>query len=93
LLANKYYWWIDPLGALVLALYTIFEWSKTVLENAGLLYAPHLVEVFESRIICNLERNFQTWNHAVRKAHVTFLVLVRISKIFRLRVQVQPVYC
>lgn len=37
LLANKYYWWIDPLGALVLALYTIFEWSKTVLENAGSL--------------------------------------------------------
>ncbi|KAG0576481.1 hypothetical protein KC19_5G083500 [Ceratodon purpureus] len=37
LLANKYYWWIDPVGALILAVYTIFEWSKTVLENAGSL--------------------------------------------------------
>ncbi|XP_024399196.1 metal tolerance protein 4 [Physcomitrium patens] len=37
LLANRYYWWIDPIGALVLAVYTIVEWSKAVLENAGSL--------------------------------------------------------
>ncbi|KAM5582359.1 hypothetical protein ABKV19_002667 [Rosa sericea] len=33
-LADKYYWWIDPTGAIILALYTIINWSKTVMENA-----------------------------------------------------------
>jgi divalent metal cation (Fe/Co/Zn/Cd) transporter len=35
LLADKFYWWIDPTGAILLALYTITNWSKVVMENAG----------------------------------------------------------
>ncbi|XP_075475047.1 metal tolerance protein 4-like [Primulina tabacum] len=31
---DKFYWWIDPIGAIFLALYTIINWSGTVLENA-----------------------------------------------------------
>ena len=34
-LGDKFYWWIDPVGAIVLAVYTITNWSGTVLENAG----------------------------------------------------------
>jgi divalent metal cation (Fe/Co/Zn/Cd) transporter len=34
-LGDKYYWWIDPAGAIVLAIYTIANWSGTVWENAG----------------------------------------------------------
>ncbi|PRQ44432.1 putative cation efflux protein [Rosa chinensis] len=33
-LGDEFYWWIDPVGAIVLALYTISNWSGTVLENA-----------------------------------------------------------
>ncbi|PON65164.1 Cation efflux protein [Parasponia andersonii] len=33
-LADKFYWWIDPVGAIVLAIYTITNWSGTVIENA-----------------------------------------------------------
>ncbi|KAJ8560869.1 hypothetical protein K7X08_027059 [Anisodus acutangulus] len=33
-LGDKFYWWIDPLGALILAIYTITNWSATVIENA-----------------------------------------------------------
>ncbi|KAF9688634.1 hypothetical protein SADUNF_Sadunf01G0008700 [Salix dunnii] len=33
-LGDKYYWWIDPTGAILLALYTIINWSGTVIENA-----------------------------------------------------------
>ncbi|KAK3159243.1 hypothetical protein QOZ80_2AG0147720 [Eleusine coracana subsp. coracana] len=33
-LGDKYLWWIDPVGAVLLAVYTIVNWSKTVLENA-----------------------------------------------------------
>ena len=35
-LADKFSWWIDPVGAIVLAIYTITNWSGTVLENAGM---------------------------------------------------------
>lgn len=34
-LGDKFYWWIDPVGAIILAVYTIVNWSGTVLENAG----------------------------------------------------------
>ncbi|XP_074564917.1 metal tolerance protein 4-like [Curcuma longa] len=34
ILGDKYYWWIDPAGAIVLAIYTITNWSGTVWENA-----------------------------------------------------------
>lgn len=34
ILGDKFYWWIDPVGALVLAIYTITNWSGTVMENA-----------------------------------------------------------
>ncbi|XP_028085426.1 metal tolerance protein 3-like [Camellia sinensis] len=34
-LGDEFYWWIDPVGAIALAIYTITNWSGTVLENAG----------------------------------------------------------
>ncbi|KAL3533976.1 hypothetical protein ACH5RR_007497 [Cinchona calisaya] len=34
ILGDKFYWWIDPTGAIILAVYTISNWSGTVLENA-----------------------------------------------------------
>jgi divalent metal cation (Fe/Co/Zn/Cd) transporter len=37
LLSNQYYWWIDKVGAMVLALYTITNWGKSVIENAASL--------------------------------------------------------
>ncbi|KAJ1396062.1 Cation efflux protein [Sesbania bispinosa] len=33
-LGDKVCWWIDPIGAILLAFYTISNWSRTVLENA-----------------------------------------------------------
>ncbi|KAJ8759978.1 hypothetical protein K2173_010834 [Erythroxylum novogranatense] len=33
-LGDKFYWWIDPAGAIILAVYTITNWSGTVMENA-----------------------------------------------------------
>ncbi|XP_030525747.1 metal tolerance protein 4-like [Rhodamnia argentea] len=33
-LGDKFYWWIDPAGAIALAIYTISNWSGTVMENA-----------------------------------------------------------
>ncbi|GKV21733.1 hypothetical protein SLEP1_g31687 [Rubroshorea leprosula] len=33
-LGDRFYWWIDPAGAIALALYIITNWSGTVKENA-----------------------------------------------------------
>ncbi|KAD7478220.1 hypothetical protein R6Q59_007669 [Mikania micrantha] len=33
-LGDEFYWWIDPVGAIILAVYTITNWSGTVVENA-----------------------------------------------------------
>ncbi|XP_022754335.1 metal tolerance protein 4-like [Durio zibethinus] len=33
-LGDKYCWWLDPAGAIALAIYTISNWSGTVIENA-----------------------------------------------------------
>lgn len=33
-LGDKFYWWLDPAGAIALAIYTITNWSGTVMENA-----------------------------------------------------------
>jgi hypothetical protein len=37
-LGDKFYWWIDPIGAILLAIYTISNWSGTVRENAGKIH-------------------------------------------------------
>ncbi|KAB2034719.1 hypothetical protein ES319_D04G104600v1 [Gossypium barbadense] len=42
-LGDKFYWWIDPAGAIILALYTITNWSGTVLENAVLQKLTYLL--------------------------------------------------
>ncbi|XP_004490736.1 metal tolerance protein 4-like [Cicer arietinum] len=34
LLGDKFYWWIDPVGAILLAIYTILNWSGSVMKNA-----------------------------------------------------------
>ncbi|XP_034693206.1 metal tolerance protein 4-like [Vitis riparia] len=33
-LGDKFFWWIDPVGAIILAVYTISNWSQTVVDNA-----------------------------------------------------------
>ncbi|KAH9699080.1 ZT dimer domain-containing protein [Citrus sinensis] len=37
---DKYFWWIDPPDAILLAVCTIKNWSETVWENAG-AYLPN----------------------------------------------------
>ncbi|EEF46561.1 cation efflux protein/ zinc transporter, putative [Ricinus communis] len=32
-LTIRFYWWLDPLGAILIALYTITNWANTVMEN------------------------------------------------------------
>ena len=55
ILASTLYWWIDPAGAIVLALYTIRTWSSTVLENvnslAGKIASPDYFAEFDISLL------------------------------------------
>lgn len=53
-LGDRFLWWIDPAGAVLLAVYTIANWSGTVLEQAGLL--PKSSEFFVSAALVLLFR-------------------------------------
>lgn len=48
LLGEGIAWWIDPAGAIVLAVYTITNWSGTVFENAGELLCLSLDLIISS---------------------------------------------
>ncbi|KAL3677692.1 hypothetical protein R1sor_020648 [Riccia sorocarpa] len=57
LLASVFYWWIDPAGAIVLALYTIRTWSMTVLENVNSLVSKTATPDFLQKL------TYLCWNH------------------------------
>ncbi|KAI3851430.1 hypothetical protein MKX03_013043 [Papaver bracteatum] len=47
-LGDIFYWWIDPVGAIILAIYTISIWSGVVMENAVSLVGQSAApDVFE----------------------------------------------
>uniref|UniRef100_A0A0D6QSN4 Uncharacterized protein n=1 Tax=Araucaria cunninghamii TaxID=56994 RepID=A0A0D6QSN4_ARACU len=56
-LANALYWWIDPAGAIVLALYTMRTWSNTVLENVNSLVGRTASPDYLQKLV------YLCWNH------------------------------
>ncbi|XP_047337812.1 metal tolerance protein 9-like [Impatiens glandulifera] len=57
ILAIRFYWWIDPTGAIIIALYTINTWAKTVLENVHSLIGRSAPPDFLAKL------TFLVWNH------------------------------
>ncbi|KAL3819582.1 hypothetical protein ACJIZ3_005487 [Penstemon smallii] len=47
-IGDRFHWWMDPVGATALAIYTIKIWSETVMENAvslmGLTAPPEMLQ-------------------------------------------------
>lgn len=60
ILAAKFRWWIDPLGALVLALYTILCWTGKVKKNVRRLVARSAPPEMLQKI------TYVCWNHDER---------------------------
>ncbi|XP_023737047.1 metal tolerance protein 10 isoform X2 [Lactuca sativa] len=63
-LAVRYYWWIDPVGAIIIALYTINTWTKTVIENVRSLIGRTAPPEFLSKLI------YLVWNHHEEIKHI-----------------------
>ncbi|CAL9054615.1 unnamed protein product [Musa banksii] len=64
LLAVRYYWWMDPVGAILIAVYTISTWAKTVLENVWLLIGRTAPPEFLAKL------TYLIWNHHQQIKHI-----------------------
>ncbi|KAM7250559.1 hypothetical protein ACFE04_022442 [Oxalis oulophora] len=63
-LAIKYKWWIDPIGAILIALYTIWNWAKTVMENVNSLIGRTAPPEFIAKL------TYLVWNHNEEIQHI-----------------------
>ncbi|KAL3369507.1 hypothetical protein AABB24_010048, partial [Solanum stoloniferum] len=64
LLANYFSGWIDPVGAMILALYTIRTWSMTVLENVNSLIGKAAAPEYLQKL------TYLCWNHHKAIKHI-----------------------
>ncbi|ESW21185.1 hypothetical protein PHAVU_005G049300 [Phaseolus vulgaris] len=63
-LAVKFYWWIDPTGAIIIALYTINTWARTVVENVWSLIGRTAPPDFLAKL------TYLIWNHHEQIKHI-----------------------
>ncbi|CAJ1932576.1 unnamed protein product [Sphenostylis stenocarpa] len=63
-LAIKFYWWLDPVGAILIALYTISNWAKTVMENVWSLIGKTAPPEFLAKL------TYLCWNHNKEIKHI-----------------------
>ncbi|CAM8964868.1 hypothetical protein QQ045_003386 [Rhodiola kirilowii] len=64
LLANYIHDWMDPVGAMILALYTIRTWSLTVLENVNSLVGRSAAPEYLQKL------TYLCWNHHKAIKHI-----------------------
>ncbi|RWR86023.1 metal tolerance protein 5-like protein [Cinnamomum micranthum f. kanehirae] len=64
LLAHYVHDWIDPVGAIILALYTIRTWSATVLENVNSLVGRSAAPEYLQKL------TYLCWNHHKTIRHI-----------------------
>lgn len=63
-LAVRFYWWIDSTGAIMIALYTISTWAKTVVENVWSLIGRTAPPEFLTKL------TYLIWNHHEEIKHI-----------------------
>ncbi|KAI5067955.1 hypothetical protein GOP47_0016300 [Adiantum capillus-veneris] len=76
LLAERFYWWIDPIGAIMLALYTIWNWSKIVLENVSALVGESAPPQFLQKI------TYLCWNHHEAIKHIDTIKAYKLGGLY-----------
>ncbi|KAG6534409.1 metal tolerance protein 7-like [Zingiber officinale] len=64
LLAIRFYWWMDAVGAILIAVYTIGTWAKTVLENVDLLVGKSATPEYLTKL------TYLIWNHHEEIQHI-----------------------
>lgn len=57
MLGDRLYFWIDPLGAILLAMYIIYNWAETALENIKAMVGVSAPPEFLTQL------TYLAWNH------------------------------
>lgn len=63
-LAVRFFWWIDPTGAIIIAFYTISTWARTVIENVWSLIGRTAPPEFLAKL------TYLIWNHHEEIEHI-----------------------
>ncbi|KAK6934748.1 Cation efflux protein [Dillenia turbinata] len=63
-LAIHFHWWIDPTGAILIALYTICTWTKTAIENVLSLIGRTAPPEYLAKL------TYLIWNHHGQIKHI-----------------------
>ncbi|KAL5811518.1 hypothetical protein ACOSQ4_028086 [Xanthoceras sorbifolium] len=63
-LAIRFYWWIDPVGAIIIALYTMGNWANTVMENVWSLIGRTAPAEYLAKL------TYLIWNHHEDIKHI-----------------------
>ncbi|MQM19698.1 hypothetical protein Taro_052710 [Colocasia esculenta] len=63
-LAVRFYWWVDPVGAILIALYTMCTWAKTVVENVWSLIGRTAPPDYLAKL------TYLIWNHHEQIRHI-----------------------
>ncbi|XP_017980580.1 PREDICTED: metal tolerance protein 9 [Theobroma cacao] len=63
-LAIHFHWWIDPTGAIIIALYTMTTWARTVIENVWSLIGRTAPPDFLAKL------TYLIWNHHEEIQHI-----------------------
>ncbi|OVA05557.1 Cation efflux protein [Macleaya cordata] len=63
-LAIRFFWWIDPTGAILIALYTMGTWARTVIENVWSLIGRTAPPDYLSML------TYLIWNHHEGIEHI-----------------------
>ncbi|XVF49802.1 hypothetical protein PTKIN_Ptkin04bG0045000 [Pterospermum kingtungense] len=63
-LAIKFYWWIDPLGAILIAIYTMVNWANTVMDNVWGLIGRTAPSEYLAKL------TYLIWNHHKEIKHI-----------------------
>lgn len=64
ILGIRVHWWIDPLGAIIIAIYTICTWAKTVMENVWSLIGQTAPPEYLTKL------TYLIWNHHEDIKHI-----------------------
>ncbi|KAJ9673097.1 hypothetical protein PVL29_026397 [Vitis rotundifolia] len=63
-LAIHFFWWIDPLGAILIALYTMGTWARTVMENVWSLIGRAAPPEYLAKL------TYLVWNYHEEIKHI-----------------------
>ncbi|XP_057948866.1 metal tolerance protein 9-like [Malania oleifera] len=63
-LAVRFYWWMDPTGAIIIAVYTISTWTRTVFENVWSLIGRTAPPDYVAKL------TYLIWNHHKEIKHI-----------------------